>query len=61
MTVSKLDDGRICVLLTIDERNIISNCMNYMCNARNTADFRALVGGNVEDARDLLDMLLSVD
>jgi hypothetical protein len=61
MTISKLDDGRIWVVLTTDERNIISNCMNYMCNARNTADFHALVGGHVEEARELLDLLLSVD
>ena len=60
MTVEKIDDGRICILLTEAERNIISNCMNYMCRGRPPKDFHALVGARIEEADKLLELLVSV-
>jgi hypothetical protein len=60
MIIGKVDDGRICILLRTEERNIISNCMNYLCNGRPPADFNTLVDPDVEEPRALLDLLVSV-
>lgn len=61
MKTEKLDDGIILVSMSVEERNIISNCMNYICQGRVPKDFHALVGADVDEAIELLHSLLSVD
>jgi hypothetical protein len=61
MKIEKRADATFVISMTLLEKNVISNCMNYMCRARVPRDFHALVGVEVSEAIELLNSLLSVD
>jgi hypothetical protein len=60
MFVTRVDENKIQLTLTNDERSVIANCMNYLCRGKVPRDFHALIGVDVEEAIKLLEQLVSV-
>jgi len=60
MKIGEGCDGDIFVTLTVRERNIITNCLGYLCHAQTPPGFTSIANATPKEVEDILNTLLSV-
>jgi hypothetical protein len=60
MKIEKVSNDQMVATLTVAERDILANCVNYLCYGNRPEGFDSLIGVKWEDAAKLLNVLNSV-
>jgi hypothetical protein len=60
MEIEELREGVLAITMTTTERNIITNCLAYLCYAETPHGFSTIAGAEEADVEQILAKLLSV-
>jgi hypothetical protein len=60
MEIEEIKTGHLLVKMNIEERNIITNCLAYLCYAQPPKGLSSIAGSPVVEIEKVLSILLSV-
>jgi hypothetical protein len=60
MNAIKINEDKITLEISKDELGVLGNALNEVCNGIEVWEFDTRMGIKIEDARDILDSLISI-